>query len=303
MFHARFLLALFILHFWTIGQTLATTKCTSYSSHWLEKTVSFCIERTRPELDHENEPVIYFLHGLGGNQTTWSKGGYSEALSELTSKDPNFPALTFVSFETEMDSFFSDFEGRPEGSKAYESWFLNDFIPFIEEKYDVCKTQNCRGVAGVSMGGFGALKFALKFQHLFSLGAANSPALPPFSIHESNEEWKDYFSNTKIGVTKGMLLLRDVRKIFPTEELYQLNNPNALVENSQNSQQFPKLYFDVGSEDNFGFQVGYQIFKETLDLAEKNYSAAIEEGGDHFIYHHRNRNLIEFIKEWAVEIK
>ncbi len=302
MFFARLLLGFLVLTVVCISKADTQPRCTSYSSSWLGKTVSFCIQRSRNDLPNLNEPVVYFLHGLGGNESSWSREYYLKALVDLVSHDSNFPAITFISFETELDSFFSDFDGVEVGPKAYESWFINDFIPFIEEKFLVCKERACRGIAGLSMGGFGALKMALKHPNMFSVGAANSPALPPFSIHESNELWKEYFSDTKVGIVKGMLLLRDIRRIFPSEKLYQANNPISLVENFSSSNIFPSLYFDVGSEDNFGFQVGYQNFKTVLDLNEYPYSSFMENGGDHFIYHHRNKDLLKFIRDWALRI-
>ena len=276
---------------------MSQPECTSYQSQWLTTHVRFCLQRSRPELPINNEPVVYFLHGLGGNETTWAKGNYSEHLNTLASEDPNFPAMTFVSFETQVDSFFSDFQGESTGRRSYESWFINEFVPMVESKFGVCRERSCRGVAGVSMGGYGALKLALKYPDMFSVAAANSPALPPFSIFEENEKWRDYFSNTPIGVVKGMLLLKDVRNIFSTEELYEANDPIVLVRRYANSAPLPKLYFDVGSEDNFGFEVGHQVFKEALEGNGFEYSSFIEEGGNHFIYHHRGKALLKFLRE------
>lgn len=276
------------------------SQCRSYDSEILGKQISFCIQRSHPELKFENEPVIYFMHGLGGNHTTWSRLGYGDALRDLVKSKDEFPALTFISFETELDSFFSDFKGRNQGNKAYETWFINEFIPLMEQQFSICKERNCRGLAGVSMGGFGALKTAFKHPELFRFAAANSPALPPFSIHSDNSLWREYFSDTKLGPVKGMLLLKDVRQIFPTEELYQTNDPITLAENFEDPTQFPSVYFDVGSEDNFGFQVGFEILKNVLDEKKINYSSFLELGGNHFIYKHRNYNLLEFI---AQEVK
>ncbi|MFM8313135.1 MAG: hypothetical protein ACKOA8_02510, partial [Deltaproteobacteria bacterium] len=112
-----------------------------------------------------------------------------------------------------------------------------------------------------------------------------------------NEKWRDYFSNAPIGPVKGMLLLKDVRNIFSTEALYEANDPIVLVRQYANSAPMPKLYFDVGSEDNFGFEVGHQVFKETLNGQGFEYSSFIEEGGNHFIYHHRGKVLLQFLKE------
>ncbi len=274
-------------------------QCNHYASNRLNKKVTYCVERSHPEQPSLNEPVIYFLHGLGGDHDDWVEKKYSKALQTLVGEDPNFPSLTFISFDTEIDSFFSDFEGVATGSKSYESWFINEFIPLIEDKFKVCKDRSCRGLAGFSMGGFGALKIGLKFPELFSLSAANSPVLPPFSLYEEVSLWKDFFRQQPIGLIKGMVLLRDVKRIFPTQELYQENNPIDLVRNFPNSSSVPEIYFDVGSEDNFGFQVGYEIFKNTLDSKYFPYTSYLEDGGNHSIYLHRNRNLLQFMKRWV----
>jgi S-formylglutathione hydrolase FrmB len=279
------------------------SECSSYDSAALGKTISYCVQRSHPEYKLENEPVVYFMHGLGGNEITWSQAGYSEALRILVESDKDFPAITFISFETELDSFFSDFKGSNEGNKAYETWFIDEFIPTMEQRLPICRERKCRGLAGVSMGGFGSLKTAFKHPDLFQFAAANSPALPPFSIHADNSLWREYFSDTKIGPAKGMLLLKDVRNIFPTEELYLSNDPITLAETFEDPILFPSLYFDVGSEDNFGFQVGFEILKNVLDEKKVNYSSFLEPGGDHFIYKHRNRNLLEFIANELKELK
>ncbi|MSP19249.1 MAG: hypothetical protein EXR74_06735 [Bdellovibrionales bacterium] len=294
----RYFLVLVALTLTQLLSAQTGRQCNHYASKWLNKKIAYCVERSHPEQPSLNEPVIYFLHGLGGDEDDWIEKNYSKALQTLVSEDPSFPALTFISFETEIDSFFSDFDGSSFGSKAYESWFINEFIPFIENNFGVCKDRSCRGLAGFSMGGFGALKIGLKFPELFSLSAANSPVLPPFSLYEEVSLWKNFFRHQPIGLIKGMILLRDVKRIFPTHELYQENNPIDLVKNFPNSSPFPEIYFDVGSQDNFGFQVGYEIFKNILESNDFPFTSYLEEGGNHSIYLYRNRNLLQFMKRW-----
>lgn len=298
-----FLRLVIVLVVVTLSQkSIADTQpqCSSYPSKQLGKKVKYCLQRSRTDSPSDNEPVIYFLHGLGGNESIWTQGGYSDALNKLVAQNANFPAMTFVSFETQIDSFFSDFQGNSNGGRSYETWLLKEFIPFIESKFSVCSERACRGIAGVSMGGFGSLKIALKNPETFSVAAANSPALPPFSIHEDNQMWRDYFSHTPIGVTKGMVLLKDVRRIFPTQELYEANNPATVISNFPHSAPLPGLYFDVGSEDNFGFEIGFEVFKNILESNDIPYSSFVEQGGDHFIFHHTNKYLLSFLRDWAI---
>ncbi len=64
-----------------------------------------------------------------------------------------------------------------DNSVRYEDFFMHEFIPFIEKNYRIRAEQRYRGIAGLSMGGFGALNFALKYPDKFSSCVAFSAAI------------------------------------------------------------------------------------------------------------------------------
>jgi S-formylglutathione hydrolase FrmB len=284
--------------FFLIASTaFANVQCTSYPSQHLQRDVRYCIQRSHPQLEQINgERVAYYFHGLMGNAANWAERKYDENLKALA-KDEHFEPITFVSFDTHEESFFSDFEGKPTGGRSYESWFIKEFLPYIETKYRVCNERECRGAVGLSMGGFGAMKTVLKHPEKFSTVAVNCPALPPFSLHEPISLWREYFLRHPVGNLIGQALLRRTRAIFPTELLYQENDPASLVTNFQDRALFPDMYFDVGDEDYFGFQEGAERLRTALDDQKFPYSFHLESHMGHAIHEKTGKDILRFVMQ------
>ena len=59
----------------------------------------------------------------------------------------------------------------------YEDFFVKEFLPFIESHYRIRADRAHRGITGVSMGGYGALRFAFRYPQLFGSVSAHSAAL------------------------------------------------------------------------------------------------------------------------------
>jgi S-formylglutathione hydrolase FrmB len=273
--------------------SVPTTHCTTYRSTILERNEPYCVDRSRPDkMPVSGEPVVFFMHGTNGNEQTWEKNGYAEALKELRA-DPNLPPMTFVSFKTSPYSFYTNSPGHPK--KAWETWFMTEFEPMIEQTLDVCRKRECRAIIGESMGGFGAIKTALRHPELFNTIAVNSPALAPFNPRDSVSKWEHYFKQAPIGPLRGLLLVEIVRKIFPTAESYNENDPTLLVRNYSSPYRFPNIYFDMGGKDYYGFNVGYGIFKTELDSREIPYSTIFEPTAGHDMWKRHAKDTILFV--------
>jgi S-formylglutathione hydrolase FrmB len=267
--------------------------CSHYHSAILKKEVNFCLDRTTPEIPMTSgEPVAYFMHGTNGNAETWVKNNYANALHELRNSGQALPPMTFISFDTSKYSFFTDHPGKPK--EAYETWFINEFIPYIENTYPVCREKKCRAMIGESMGGFGALKTTLRYPDLFSSVAVNSPALPPFSVRAPLRDWVWFFCHHHIGPFVGWMLIEIVRNIIRTEAVWEVQDPIHLVQNTD-SNQIPPLYFDMGGKDKYGFNVGYWIFKDALDQKGAVYSTNYEPRAGHDMWKRHAGDAIRFI--------
>ena len=272
--------------------------CVDYKSRILKRKVRYCVQRSRADLPYrKGEPVIYFMHGMKGSAHSWWNDGYAESLNRLVQEDPNFPAATVVTFDTAVASFFSDARDREDGRHAYETWFTNELMPMIEAQYPVCRERVCRTLVGESMGGYGALKTALKYNGMFGAVAVNSPALTPFGVYESKDSWREYFRRHPIGATAGMFLLSIVRYIFPNQDLYERNDPTVLVAR-MDSNLFPAMYVDMGDKDDFGFYEGFQRFDGLLRDRRVPYVSQVFPGRGHSIFHETSAYSLGFVADY-----
>lgn len=112
-------------------------------------------------------PVLYLLHGWGGHHDAW-----------LTHSDLKHYAaehrLIVVTPEGE-NGWYTD--GAGGSNDKFESYFLEELMPDVERRFRTITERRGRGVAGFSMGGYGALKFGLKHPELFAFVASTSGAL------------------------------------------------------------------------------------------------------------------------------
>jgi putative tributyrin esterase len=120
-------------------------------------------------------PVIYLLHGGGGSYRDWSN--YSDVA--------HYAELGFVLVMPEGEySYYTNAAERPQD--RFEDYIVKDLIADVESRFQVIPKRDSRAIVGVSMGGFGAVKIALKHPELYGFAAGLSSALDvpsrPFSI-------------------------------------------------------------------------------------------------------------------------
>ena len=124
-------------------------------------------------------PVLYFLHDAYGNAGTLARRGVAAELRARMA-DGRLPEFLIVAPDG-SGSWFSDFH---DGSRRYEELLASDLPRRIEARYRVLPGARSRGVTGISMGGYGAFKLALKHPSLFGSVSSLSGALIPI-------EWED----------------------------------------------------------------------------------------------------------------
>jgi len=272
--------------------------CAKYHSHILAKDVAFCVDRSRPDLPARlGESVAYFMHGTNGGAKTWVKNKYFHSLSVLRGAG-SLPSVTFVSFDTSAYSFFTDHPIKPgstDTSKAYETWFITEFMPYIETTFGVCDRRDCRGLIGESMGGFGALKTGLRHPDLFSVVSVNDPALSPFEDNQPFDTWVKYFETKPVGALKGALVAKIFLDIFPDDLTFKSHDPTHLVRNYNSLYKFPALYFDMGGKDSYGFYDGYVLLKDALDKRGFVYSTFFDPKAGHDMWTKHSVDSLKFL--------
>lgn len=111
-------------------------------------------------------PVLYLLHGIGGDEKEWLKGGNPQViLDNLYAEKKIEPMIVVMPNGRAMkDDRAGGNVFEPERVQAFATFekdLLNDVIPFVEKKYPVFKDREHRAIAGLSMGGGQSLNFGL----------------------------------------------------------------------------------------------------------------------------------------------
>ncbi len=120
-----------------------------------------------PGYSVENKyPVLYLLHGIGGDEFEWLNGGHPEViLDNLYAENKVEPMIIVMPNGRAMkDDRATGNIMAPDKVQAFANFegdLLNDLIPFIEQNYPVMKDREHRAIAGLSMGGGQSLNFGL----------------------------------------------------------------------------------------------------------------------------------------------
>ena len=178
-------------------------------------------------------PVLYLLHGLFGSGANWL---------ELTGLQNYLTAYEMIVILPEgEDRWYTD--GASGEQDKFESSFIEELIPTIEKKYKVSGRRGSRAVAGLSMGGYGAFKFALKRPDLFTFAGSMSGAFNAARIAENDcqPEWRELLSSLCQVFGEAGSRTRIENDLFKIVQEMRAENVSSL----------PELYFDCGTADSF----------------------------------------------------
>lgn len=132
-------------------------------------------------------PVLYLLHGIGGDEKEWLNGGRPQViLDNLYAEGKLQPMIVVMPNGRAMkDDRATGNIMAPDKVQAFATFeqdLLNDLIPFIEKKFPVYKDRENRAIAGLSMGGGQSLNFGLgnldKFAWVGGFSSAPNTKLP-----------------------------------------------------------------------------------------------------------------------------
>lgn len=112
-------------------------------------------------------PVLYLLHGLGGSANDWVSNR-----AHLADYAAQYPFIIIV--PEGKDGWYTD---GSVANEKFESYFVEELIPDVDRRFRTIASREGRAVAGLSMGGYGSLKFALKHPELFAFAGSMSGAL------------------------------------------------------------------------------------------------------------------------------
>ncbi len=141
-------------------------------------------------------PVLIYLHGLSGNERNWvDNGRLATTLDSLTAAGQ---PESIVVMPDGDDSWYTTFAALPDVPACradatrkesadsfcvpwphYDDYIAFDVVQHVDRKYRTRADRAHRGIAGLSMGGYGAVSIALRYRNLFAAAASHSGVLSP----------------------------------------------------------------------------------------------------------------------------
>lgn len=209
MMRSRFNALLFafgILCFATVSQA-AKVETLNIRSETMKKDIPAVI--AVPDSYAQNQeafPVVYLLHGYSGNYAGWSK------LAPLAEFADRFHMI-LVCPDGAFDSWYFDIPTDP--TCRYETYVSKEVVSYMDQHYRTVRTPKGRAIAGLSMGGHGAMFLALRHKETFGAAGSMSGGLDirPFptkwniskhigTIEEHPDQWEALTVINNIGNLK-----------------------------------------------------------------------------------------------------
>jgi S-formylglutathione hydrolase FrmB len=179
-----------------------------------------------PDVGQPPFPTYYLLHGLSDDHTAWAR----RTRIEWYVRD--LPLI--VVMPDGFRGFYTDNEAGP----AYGRYIAEEVVGFIERNFPARREASARHIGGLSMGGYGAVRLALKYPHLFSSANSHSGAFLRGPVTPVREV-PDRFSNFS----------EEMLQIFGPHPVGTEHDVLALVQRAKAGGTLPRLYFDCGTED------------------------------------------------------
>jgi len=134
-------------------------------------------------------PVVYLLHGYTDDHTGWVQFGEVNRYADKAIQEGLIPPMIIVMPNGDTSFYINSYDGR----EKYEDFFIKEFMPAVEKAYRIKAQKRYRGVAGLSMGGYGTLIYSLKYPDLFAVAAPLSAAVfdDNTAINMPDKNWED----------------------------------------------------------------------------------------------------------------
>ena len=250
-------------------------------------------------------PVFYYLHGLTGNEHGLAKAAHLdeaadalglEAILVMPDGDDGFyaDAVTPVDYDACMKNgtglFLPQAQRRDETcvrQRNYETYMTKDLLGDVDANYRTIATREGRGIAGFSMGGFGALELAMRHPDLFAAAASHSgvDALLYAGPHPYGTGIVTLVTDVstwgRTGDPQIEAIGQWVRGIFgPDIANWKAHDPASLVDQLEPGQL--ALYLDAGTEDEFGLDAQAAYLHDRLDAKKIEHAYFIGPGHHNF---------------------
>jgi S-formylglutathione hydrolase FrmB len=173
-------------------------------------------------------PVVYLLHGLTGHFDNWADK------TNISQYSRDF----IIVMPEGNNGWYTDSGSVP--NDRYESYIVKELIPEIDKNFRTSADRYHRIIAGLSMGGYGSIKFGLKYPEMFSLIGSFSGAL-------GAADWTEKEIGTNGAIAESILNVYGAAgsKTRKENDIFQMIRDMP----AEKIKDLPFIYLDCGTED------------------------------------------------------
>ncbi len=288
-----------------------------------KRTVAVYLPPSYGDSPERRYPVLYLLHGIGGTHQDWvgsgNQSGPWRTIQDVMDRGIalNSIAEMIVVAPNQMTRGGGSFYTNSKATGAWEDFTVVDLVNYADTTYRTLPQSSSRGIAGHSMGGYGAIKISMKhpetFQVVYGMNAAllgwagditaentayiraakatpktlnpRKDFYPPSIIcvaqaFSPNVERPPFYMELPFAVREGKL-----QPVEPVHELWTKNMPLYMLEDHQeNLRSLHALRFDSGTYDEFS-----HIVATNRTLSERLKELSIPHTFEEYNGDHRNR--------------
>jgi enterochelin esterase-like enzyme len=181
-------------------------------------------------------PVIYYLHWFDANNN--SSNFFLQHMDSLIDAK-KFPEVIIITPNAKKTWYINDMAGK----HSYSSMFIYEFLPYIKKHYSISREPAKTAVMGASMGGFGALRFAMLYPNEFGICISFMAGISTKEqiVQDSEADYQTYHQN---------LYGENLNGIARVNKHFLNNNPLYIAQNANpNDLKRTKWYFQACDND------------------------------------------------------
>jgi S-formylglutathione hydrolase len=223
----------------------------------------------------ERYPLLIQLHGGGGSNKDMENfrglsvgGGMGGLLDQAIENGLVAPIVSVMPSTGRY--FYMNFR---DGSQKWEDFVMKDLLPYMRKNFNVVQGREGTFITGISMGGMGSLRMAVKYPEVFQAVASQEPGIEPALVYD-DIKLREKFNRPDT-------LIKQIYGDPIDKDYWAANNPATIINRNPSRLLGLGIYLEVGDQDTLYLNHGTEFVHRVLFDAGISHEYRLVKGADH----------------------